>query len=96
MGKQKYTVSDTQLRQMIRRAVEEATHKSFILMVAIPNMIIHDKFDELLDPEGREEKFANYVLDLYDTYEKGYVTLEELAECLKEEAGIDMIRRTKC
>ena len=38
--------------------------------------------------KGREERLADMILDLYDSYSRGYVTLDELEDCLWEEAGI--------
>ena len=35
------------------------------------------------------------ILDLYDSYEKGYVTLDELEQCLWEEAGIKFDKERK-
>ena len=38
--------------------------------------------------EGRLETFINLVLDLYDSYDRDFIKLEDLEECLKEEAGL--------
>lgn len=42
----------------------------------------------LMKKDGREERFAEMCLELYDTVEKGFVTPAELRQCLFEEAGV--------
>lgn len=57
-------------------------------LIAIPVMVIHDHFAALMKKDGREERFAEMCLELYDTVEKGFVTPAELRQCLFEEAGV--------
>lgn len=58
------------------------------LMLAIPAMVIHDKFGSLMKKDGRVEKFVDLCMEQYKCYEEGYVGLEELAKLLKDEAGV--------
>ena len=73
-------------------AVKEAVTYAFKLLVAIPVMVLHDNYGKLnrlmVDGKTREERFAEMILDLYDSYEKGYVTMNDLMECLKDETGM--------
>lgn len=73
---------------------EEATAKgcklAFNLMLALPAMVIHDKYGLLMKKEGRVEKFVDLCMEEYKCYEEGYITLEELAKCLKDEAGVEI------
>lgn len=78
----------SEIEQIKADAVEKACKLAFGLMLSIPTMIIHDKFGELMRKQGREERFANLVLELYDTYQKGYVSFSDLRQCLYEETGI--------
>lgn len=80
----------SEIEQIKQNAVEKACKMAFFLMLAIPTMVIHDKFGDIMKREGREEKFANLVLELYDTYQKGYVSFDELKQCLYEETGLQM------
>lgn len=57
-------------------------------MLAIPVMVLHDKYGQLMHKDGREEKFAELCLDLYDSFEKGYITLDDLHNTLREETGM--------
>lgn len=78
-------------------ATKSAADIAFFLMLAIPVMVLHDKYSLLMkrtvDGKSREERFADLCLDLYDSFEKGYVTLDDLHECLWEEAGIKLERK---
>ena len=71
-------------------ASKQAADIAFELMLAIPVMIIHDKFGQLMKKDGREETFTELCLDLYDSFGRGYVTIEDLRKCLWEEAGVKM------
>ncbi len=65
-----------------------AMERLFEELIAIPVMVIHDHFAALMKKDGREERFAEMCLELYDTVEKGFVTPAELRQCLFEEAGV--------
>ena len=86
-------VSD--LEQAKREATAKAVDTAFFLMLAVPCMVIHDKFAKLIKVKGeesREARFCDEVLELYDTFQKGYVSLQDLKQCLIDEAGIDVSR----
>ena len=78
----------------IDRMKEEATEKgcklAFNLMLAAPAMVIHDKFGSLMKKDGRLERFVDMCMEEYKCYEEGYVTLEDMAKILKDEAGIKL------
>lgn len=71
-------------------ASKDAAEKAFLLMLALPVMILHDKFGF---GAVRCERFTDAVLDLYDSFEKGLVSLEDITNTLKEESGITVERK---
>ena len=73
---------------MRQQALKEGCQQALFLMLAIPVMVIHDKYGKLNRKEGREERFANEVIKLYQLYEQGYVDIKDLQQCLWEEAGL--------
>lgn len=87
-----YNLNNEQIKQLKSDASNKAIDTAFKLMVSIPVMIMHDKYAQLMKREvdgvGREERFANMILDLYDSYMQGYVTLDDLEKCLEEETGM--------
>lgn len=74
--------------KLAKAAKEEAVRDLFRQLLAIPVMVLHDHFGEFMKKDGREERFAERCLDLFDTVEQGYVTPQELEKCLYEEAGM--------
>lgn len=80
----------SEIEAIKQNAVEKACNLAFFLMLAIPTMVIHDKFGEIMKREGREERFANHVIELYDSYQKGYVSFNDLRDCLEQETGLRM------
>ena len=85
----------------IQQIKEDATHTAadiaFFLMLAIPVMVIHDKYPQIMrkvvDGKSREERFTDLCIDLYESFNQGYVSLDDLAECLWEEAGIKLEKK---
>lgn len=90
-------VKASDIQQIKKNATNQAADTAFFLMLAIPVMVLHDKYGQLMrrevDGKSREERFADLCIDLYDSFNKGYVTLDDLAECLWEEAGIKLERK---
>ena len=92
-----YTLNEDQIKQIKADAVKEAIDTAFILMLGLPVMILHDKYSLLMkrevDGKCREERFTDLLLDLYDSFDKGYLTLDDILNCIKEECGIDIARK---
>ena len=76
----------------IKAMKDEATAKgckfAFQLMLVLPAMVIHDHYGELMKKDGRVSRFVNLCMEQYKCYEEGYVTLEDMAKILEDEAGI--------
>lgn len=67
---------------------DDAAFDAVLLMLAIPVMVIHDKFGDLMRKEGREERFAEHCLRTLEAVQDGLVTLDELKQVLYEETGM--------
>lgn len=85
-----YNLRECDIQAMKDKAVEDGVNLAFFLMLAIPVMVIHDKFGKFMKRDGREEIFAEECLRLYQLYKDGYVDIKDLQQCLLEEAGIRM------
>ena len=94
-----YTLNKSQIKRLKDDSVKEAIDTAFILMLGLPVMIIHDKYPQLMkkvvDGKGREERFTDLLLDLYDSFDKGYLTLDDILNCIKEECGIEIEQQFK-
>lgn len=69
-------------------AAKKAADKAFFLMLGLPLMVLHDKWGF---GKVRGERFIEQVLDLYDSFEKGYLSLDDIHDCLLEEGGIKLV-----
>ena len=81
------------VEQMKKEATKAAADWAFFMMLAVPTMVIHDHFGELMKKEGREQRFVDLCLDTYKCYEDGLVDIRELSEVLKDEAGVEIEKR---
>lgn len=78
--------------QAKRSAVKQATDDIVRTLIAMPVMVLHDKWGF---GQKRLERFVEQLVEVLDSYEKGYVTMDDLMQALKEEAGIDLRERPK-
>lgn len=84
------SIKQTDIDRMKEEATEIGCKMAFSLMLAVPSMVIHDKFGSLMKKDGRLERFIDMCMEEYKCYEEGYVTLEDMAKILEDEAGIKL------
>lgn len=80
-----YNLTSGQIGEIKKQAADEAIHAAFILMCGLPLMALRDKFGF---GKTRLERFSDALLDLYDSFDKGYITLEDLHKTIYEETGV--------
>ena len=80
-----YNLTSGKISEIKKRAADEAIHAAFILMCGLPLMVLRDKFGF---GKVRLERFSDALIDLYDSFDKGYVTLEDLHKAIYEETGV--------
>ena len=78
------------MRARVPKKLDKAVLETLELLMAIPVTVLSDKFG--FTPTQLED-FCDKVLYLIDSYERGYVTMEELRETLKDEAGVEIRRK---
>lgn len=85
-----YNLNASQLEAMKAEITNEAICQAFALMVAFPTMVIHDKFEKLAElPDAqRVKRMGEMIIDLYDSYDRDYVSIPDLHEWLREEVGV--------
>lgn len=84
------SIKQSDIDRMKKEATEKGCRFAFNLMLAVPAMVIHDKFESLMKKEGRVEKFVDLCMEEYKCYEEGYVRLDEMAKILKDEANVEI------
>lgn len=86
-----------QMQELKQRLTETVADELLLKVFGISVMVLHDKFGSLMKKadggKTREERFLEECLNLYDSYEKGYLTLEDIERTLEEECGARILRR---
>ena len=75
------------VQQIKANANKQAVDVALELMFCLPVMWLHDKKGW---GEKRLTELVNGVLELYDSFERGYITLDDLRETLKTETGVEI------
>lgn len=87
-----YTVSAEKIEEIKKNARKEAMSEAFVLMMGLSVMTISDHIHDLYKTKGyekcREERFTDYVLQLWKEYQEGVFTLTDVLNCLKDECGL--------
>ena len=67
------------------RARREGYRFAAEMMLGFPIMVLRDKcgFGKV-----RLERFVDHVTELYDSFERGYITLEDLRDTIHAETGV--------
>ena len=85
-----YNLTQEQIDQIKAEARNDAVDTAFTLMLALPlEILIGDGYWEKT-AKRRLPKFLDEVLSLYDAWNKGVLTLEELREDLWNIGGIKL------
>ena len=57
------------------------------ILLALPVVVLHDQWGF---GKMRCERFAAQMLELYDAYSQGYVSIDDLMQVLADEAGLTL------
>lgn len=86
-----YQMTLEQIEAERRKAFEDGFKKgkddSFDLMVALPMIILRDKYGF---GATRLERFIEQMIEVFDSIHEGYVSFSDLLNALKDETGIDI------
>ena len=83
-----YNMTLKQIEELKRQAALDAVSELMTLTLGFPAMVLHDKHGWR---EAELNDFIDDVSGLFESYEKGYITLEDCVNTLKEEANIKKI-----
>ena len=88
-----YQMTYEQIQTERQKAFEDGFKKgkddSFDLMVALPMIILRDKYGY---GAVRLERFIGEMIEVFESIHEGYVSFSDLINTLKEETGIDIRR----
>lgn len=85
-----YVLTEDQINQMKRDAVNEAMRKTFLMFLSIPVMVLHDKFGF---GKQRLSRFMDYALIWFESVKNDETQLMELVGVAENECGIRIIKR---
>lgn len=78
-------IKSSDVQQIKKDAVSEAVDKAFLLMLGLPILVLHDQWGF---GKVRLERFIDQVFELYDSFNKDYLTFDDIHKVLWEEAGV--------
>lgn len=76
-----------QVQQLKQSVTEETAFKALILMLGIPLMVLRDKYDF---GKVRLTRFIKQCINLYDSFDKDYITLDDMHKAILDETGINV------
>ena len=85
-----YTLTQEQIDQIKKDAIADATNVAFTLMLALPLEVLTGDGYWKKTCKRRCPKFLNDLLNLYDSWEKGVLSMDELRKDLWEIGGIKL------
>ncbi|MGI5949840.1 hypothetical protein [Peptoniphilus sp.] len=80
-----YNLTWNQIEDIKLKATHEAMDFAFRQMMLIPLMALRDHYGY---GTKRLEEFIDHVADMLDSYNKGYLDLDDIENTLEEETGI--------
>lgn len=86
-----YTMTSMQIAALKEEMTKAVADELLAKVFGIGVMVIHDKFGLLMrkevDGKNREQRFFDYCMELYESFEQGYLTLDDIKNCLRDECG---------
>lgn len=87
-----YTLRNEDVTRIKQDAAQEAVYTAFTMMLGLPVIVLRDKYGW---GKKRLSDFMDYVLELYDSFEKDYVTLDDLWDTIEKETGVKLIEKVR-
>ena len=85
-----YNLTWEQIEQLKKDAAKEAIGTVIELTLGLPAMVLKDKYGF---GKKRLPEFLDHVVDLYESYEMGYLTLQDIRTALWEEGGYKVTKK---
>lgn len=78
-------IKASDVQQMKDEAVKKAADTGFLLMLGLPILVLRDKWGF---GNVRLERFIDQVIEMYESFNEGYLTIEDIHQAIEEETGI--------
>lgn len=83
-----YNLTADQIDQLKQEAVDEAALVAFKMFMAVPIMVLHDKFGF---GSLRAQRFMDYAMIWYESVQKNETSLKEIMKIAEELTGVQFI-----
>lgn len=83
-------IKSSDVQNIKEKATSEAVNKAFLMMLGLPVLVLRDKWGF---GKVRSERFIDQVLEIYEAFDKGYLTLDDIHDVLWEEAGVKIHKK---
>ena len=84
----KYMLTVREIEQIKLKAVSDAVNLSFPLVCGLTGMVVRDKWGF---GGVRMKRLMDQLLDYYESFAIGYVSIEDCLEVIKLETGYDIV-----
>lgn len=78
-------IKASDVQQMKDEATKKAANTGFLLMLGLPILVLRDKWGF---GNVRLERFIDQVIEMYESFNEGYLTIEDIHQAIEEETGI--------
>jgi hypothetical protein len=85
----KYILTGAQLQERDAKIVDHCTSEAFILILGLATLLIRDDFGKLIKKEGRESRFIDMMIKIYESND---LSTEELRDVIRKYSDIEDIR----
>jgi hypothetical protein len=82
-------IKASDIEQIKKDALSKAIDTSFMLMLGIPLIALRDEYGF---GKVRLERLMDRMLEVYDSFNKDYLTLEDLHKTIFEETGVQITK----
>lgn len=91
-GNATYTLRNEDVTRIKQDAAQEAINKAFILMLDLLMIVLRDKYGW---DKKRLSDFIDHVLEQYDSFNKNFITLDDLLNTIEKETGVKLIEKVE-
>lgn len=91
-GNATYTLKNEDVTRIKQDAAQEAINKAFILMLDLLMIVLRDKYGW---DKKRLSDFIDHVLEQYDSFNKNFITLDDLLNTIEKETGVKLIEKVE-
>ena len=91
-GNATYTLRNEDVTRIKQDAAQEAIDKAFISMLGLPVMVLHDQYGW---GKKRLSDFMDCVLEQLDSFNKDFITLDDLWKTIEKETGVKLIEKVR-